>query len=81
MRNILTLLLISSFALAGCTSATVGTTPAPEPTYSMSVGTQRLEAQTAIAVAQGIHAASLLTAALADIQNVLSGKVPPPVGT
>jgi hypothetical protein len=81
MRNILTLLLVSSFALAGCTSATVGTTPAPAPTYTMSVGTQRLEAQTAIAVAQGIHAASLLTAALADIRGVLGGTVPPPDGT
>ena len=81
MRNILTLLLVSSFALAGCTSATVGTTPAPAPTSTMSVATQRLEAQTAIAVAQGIHAATLLTAALGDIQGVLSGTVPPPDGT
>ncbi|HTA39652.1 MAG TPA: hypothetical protein VK760_11270 [Candidatus Acidoferrales bacterium] len=52
-----------------------------QPNTGMPVTTQRLEAQTAIAVAQGIHAASLLTAALADIQNVLSGKVPPPDGT
>jgi hypothetical protein len=81
MRNILTFMLVSSFALSGCTSATVGTTPAPEPTATMSVATQRLEAQTSIAVAQGIHAASLLTAALADIQNVLSGKTQPPDGT
>jgi len=81
MRNTLMLLLVSSFALAGCTSAAVGTTPAPAPTSTMSVTTQRLEAQAAIAVAQGIHGASLLTAALSDIQGVLSGKVPPPDGT
>jgi hypothetical protein len=83
MRNILTLLLSCSFALAGCTSATVGTppAPAPQPTPTLSVATQRLEAQTAIAAAQGIHAASLLTAALSDIQNVLGGKVKPPDGT
>ncbi|HEY5426458.1 MAG TPA: hypothetical protein VIJ77_07905, partial [Candidatus Tumulicola sp.] len=83
MRNILTFLLVSSFALAGCTSATVGMNPAPAPTSSggMSLSTQRLEAQTSMAVAQGIHAASLLTAALSDIQGVLSGKVPPPDGT
>jgi hypothetical protein len=81
MRNLLILLLASSFALAGCTSAAIGTNPAPAPSSGMSVSTQRLEAQAAIAVAQGIHGASLLTAALSDIQGVLSGKVPPPDGT
>ena len=81
MRNILALLLVSSFVFAGCTSATVGITPTPAPSPGMSVTTQRLEAQAAIAVAQGIHGASLLTAALSGIQGVLSGKVPPPDGT
>lgn len=81
MRNVFTLLVVSSFAFAGCTSATVGITPTPAPSPGMSVTTQRLEAQAAIAVAQGIHGASLLTAALSGIQGVLSGKVPPPDGT
>jgi hypothetical protein len=82
MRNVLTLLLVSCFALAGCNSGTTGSNPPlPAPTPGLSVTTQRLVAQAAISTAEGIHIVSLFTAALADIQGVLSGKVPPPDGT
>jgi hypothetical protein len=82
MRNVLTLLLVSCFAFAGCNGSTNGTNPpAPAPVPGLSVTTQRLVAQAAISTAEGIHIVSLFTAALADIQGVLSGKVPPPDGT
>jgi hypothetical protein len=67
MRTPTALLLAATFALAGCTSATVGTVPAPEPSTGLSVETQRAEAQAGIAVAEGIQVASLLTAVLQQL--------------
>lgn len=54
-------------SLAACTSATVGTTPTPEPAAGLSVGTQRVEAQAGIAVAEGIQMASLFAAVLEQL--------------
>jgi hypothetical protein len=66
MKRLLSLTAAAVFGVAGC-SSTLSTPPQPPPTSSpagLSVDTQRIEAQSGIAVAEALQVASLSTAVL-----------------
>ncbi len=58
-------ILAASLALAACNSSSNGTPPPPVP--GLSIATQRIEAQSSIAIANGIEAASLIAILLKSL--------------
>ncbi|HTA40107.1 MAG TPA: hypothetical protein VK760_13570 [Candidatus Acidoferrales bacterium] len=69
MKPFVAIAFAAAIAIGGCSSATLSTAP-PAPTSSpstLSIETQRIEAQAGIAVAQGIQVASLFTAVLEQL--------------